>query len=66
MFPYSVNWQDGSTALMFAAQNAHADIVTILLASKKCDPHIKDNVSFSFHLYVLLNGVASSKTSDCL
>lgn len=37
--------QDGSTALMFAAQNGHRDVIKILLRSTSCDHHIKDKVS---------------------
>ena len=37
--------QDGSTALMFAAQSGHIEIVRLLLAHPHIEHSIKDNVS---------------------
>ena len=37
--------QDGSTALMVAAQNSHTSVIKVLLDSTQCDLYIKDNVS---------------------
>jgi ankyrin repeat protein len=37
--------EDGSTALMCAAEHGHTKIVKYLLAHPDCDPHLTDNVS---------------------
>lgn len=36
--------EDGSTALMCAAEHGHGDIVKYLLAQSDCDPNVTDNV----------------------
>lgn len=40
--------EDGSTALMCAAEHHHIEIVKLLLAQPDCDLSIRDYVSISF------------------
>ncbi|KAG8236832.1 hypothetical protein J437_LFUL017116 [Ladona fulva] len=40
--------EDGSTALMCAAEHGHADIVRALLAQPDCDASIEDNVRYYY------------------
>ena len=44
MYIVSACLQDGSTALMFAAQNGHMEVVKVLLGSPRCSAGLKDNV----------------------
>lgn len=53
-----VNLQDndGSTALMCAAEHGHADIVALLLSAPDCDPRIEDNEGSTALKIALING----------
>ena len=42
---YHTHLQDGSTALMFAAQSGHIEIVRLLLTHPHVEHSIKDNLS---------------------
>lgn len=46
--------EDGSTALMCAAEHGHMKIVKYLLAHPDCNPHITDNVSNTNKLWCYL------------
>ena len=54
---------DGSTALMCAAEHGCVNIVKMLLAHPDCDPSLQDNVSrarsLSFHLFLRLLAVST-------
>lgn len=54
----AVNLQDndGSTALMCAAEHGYADIVALLLSSPDCDPRIEDNEGSTALKIALING----------
>jgi len=43
--------EDGSTALMCAAEHGLQDIVNILLACPECDVSIADNVNIDHEIY---------------
>lgn len=45
---------DGSTALMCAAEHGYLDIVNTLAVHPDCDLTIKDNVGIPFHLHFVI------------
>jgi len=51
---------DGSTALMCAAEHGCVNVVKMLLAHPDCDPTLQDNVSFTPFLSLL------SVSASCL
>ena len=42
--------EDGSTALMCAAEHGHVEMVRLLLAQQDCDASATDHVSYGRHL----------------
>lgn len=65
---------DGSTALMCAAEHGHSKVIALLLAHPDCDPLIEDNEGSTALKIALVNGhndigillYAGTRTSSCI